>query len=888
MRSSRKLSKRRAPVLGSLFHPQAKEPERNAVSLPATPIDATETTSPGNSPEKPVQVSQIRRTSMNPASGPPISYNPSIITAKKEKRGSVLGRLAKKFSIGKKSPVEPEHRNSWQHVDGKRESVIAGRQLSPEKAHKRVPAPSIDATDADAPITVQLEPAATKQQSERGSTYSLDDPFSIGKLTIANPDTPGSETDTPVQSKIPLPPKTSEATLTAPKRRSEENTHAQSPEPISGLPPPSLEHVFSPRPSSSNYERALPSPAAAPTQDYLPPSSPAVTSPSSHHTRASEDSRSYVGPSSPITVSSSSHHIRAPEDSNPYVGSTSPVNVATSSHHTKAAEDSRPYIGSPSPLTSSTRQSKAREDSRSLQRHSDKAPPADKPSSSSEHSRRRSGDSRSKPSELSSSSQKKRTTDTQRRSRSPERKQVSQPAKSTSQRNVPAASAVPFPAAEPAPSHPVPSYLSELISVHSHDPADSSPLSAVSMLANPPTPYNPEIPMLPTGSETPPPPVPSKRTSFDNKRPSREPSPGVSSVTGRQTETFRLVRSSSGNIYASSETIRAAGEQWEVVEQVKRDRSAKSRDRESNGRREHKRQEEGGRHRADADAESEQRRVRSQTHRSHRHHSGDVAASPDKGNTLPRAASLETRDSSAPPSRAGESQQPQFENDRYTNMDAPDHPVNVNKPQPPPPPPTPGPSVRPLERNPSVSARPTSEVPSAADLNAMRAREAWEMERLWKARSMYGMEPNGHGIGPATMPVNGPPNATAMTDANMPGVHGSSHTSYMVQNSFQGQHPSSQIYHSMPASPPPIIYSSVPSLTQPQHHPSSAPNYPVYHSAPDVTSLQSSRVSLNNPLPEPPRESAFQPSPIARNLLDSSSTRSADYWTKYPGVTTAH
>jgi hypothetical protein len=51
---------------------------------------------------------------------------------------------------------------------------------------------------------------------------------------------------------------------------------------------------------------------------------------------------------------------------------------------------------------------------------------------------------------------------------------------------------------------------------------------------------------------------------------------------------------------------------------------------------------------------------------------------------------------------------------------------DLDKPQPPPPPPTP------------ESTCPTSEL---AELNALRAREAWDMDRLWKGKSMYHPEP---------------------------------------------------------------------------------------------------------------------------------------------------
>jgi hypothetical protein len=42
-----------------------------------------------------------------------------------------------------------------------------------------------------------------------------------------------------------------------------------------------------------------------------------------------------------------------------------------------------------------------------------------------------------------------------------------------------------------------------------------------------------------------------------------------------------------------------------------------------------------------------------------------------------------------------------------------------------------------------------------------------------------------------------------------------------------------------------------------------------------------------NPLPPPPRESSYQPSPLPP-LSDASGRSNADHWTRHPGVTTAH
>lgn len=243
-----------------------------------------------------------------------------------------------------------------------------------------------------------------------------------------------------------------------------------------------------------------------------------------------------------------------------------------------------------------------------------------------------------------------------------------------------------------------------------HDVIDNSPMSAASLLVNPPTPNLPiDLPIPPS---SPAPTLPPK----DFKRSNREPSPsGVS----KQTETFKLIRSVSGSVYASTETIIAAGQQWEVVEDKGKNKDAssaksktRSKDKDKESRREHRKEKERG----------EDRESRKHSHKGSRR-SADVAmAGAALHNSQRRANSVEIHNRAPIP----EFQKPQESSARRSV----DIPVNVNKPQPPPPPPTQGVShSRPLERNPSRSARPTSEVPTAADLNATRGREAWSTLR---------------------------------------------------------------------------------------------------------------------------------------------------------------
>lgn len=758
----RKLSKRRTPALGSIFGNQANTQDRNAVSLPATPVERIPLSQLSKIPDGP---DQPKRMSSVPVAGPEV-------TMKKEKRGSVLGRLAKKFSLIRKPPQDRERKSDdWQHVSpedtkgrGSSGFVMTGRQGSPEKSPtdltKRVPPPLFGGSGA----ANHSEPA-NDAEADRASSVSLDAPFSMGRLTIANPDVPGSENTTPVQQEAPLPPEKTPPPL--PKDRQSYST------------------------STPPHDNALSS---------SPSKSPVLTHPPSTHT-----SRNALPPTS---LPGSQPLVKAPSPSlKPSTSLNGHQRIQLYDTPHRAEKSKTP---SPQPTTSS-------------HAHDTNIPI----------------DSRERTMAASPAPTKANST-----SHSP---------------------LVPFPAADSSDQHTLPN------PTYSFASYDNSPLSTSSMLANPPTPYAADraIPATPEPSRTIEPPIAAQ----DVTRLSHAPSSGTQTAS-RQTETFKLIRSSSGNIYASGETIVAAGEQWEVVESLDgrtkgRPASSKSRDRAGSHRREQRREEKT---QIEVDPESD-RRHRVRSHQSHRQ-STEVApatsARADSPESRPRDETKHSRKRDA---------------DRKPTAAIPQTNVNVNKPQPAPPPPTPGPhSSRPLERHPSTSARPTSELASSAEMNALRAKEAWDMERLWKARSMYGTEPNG--ITPTLIPS--PP---AKDDE---ALHGSSHTAFMVQTPFTTQTQSSQIYHSMPTAPPPIIYASTPSLpiahhtTPPKGYSNTSRSFPNLLSPDQRTLSTTIRSPLANPLPEPPRESTYEPSPLSAVLLDSPSVRSSEYWSKFSGVTTAH
>ncbi|TFY78034.1 hypothetical protein EWM64_g5979 [Hericium alpestre] len=263
---------------------------------------------------------------------------------------------------------------------------------------------------------------------------------------------------------------------------------------------------------------------------------------------------------------------------------------------------------------------------------------------------------------------------------------------------------VPF----PTPPVAVPSFVQAV--AHS-DSTDDSPLSKASLLVNPPTPHAPSANISPAATAVPSPvitPTPSgitvngtgthaSRDSSPTKRESSTRIKSSSSVKSRETETFRLVRSpSTGYVHPTGDTIVVHGEQWQVVtEPPKRSKTAKEDSRQKKlSRKESKRQE-------------KEREAAAKNH-AHATNMDSVMGRPlSKG----KEGSKKRKEHQA--------------NGHSTSVDSAAGKASAN-------------GGAQLERHPSTSTRPTSEI---TDLNAMRAKEVWEMDRLWKGRSIpYGLE----------------------------------------------------------------------------------------------------------------------------------------------------
>ena len=184
------------------------------------------------------------------------------------------------------------------------------------------------------------------------------------------------------------------------------------------------------------------------------------------------------------------------------------------------------------------------------------------------------------------------------------------------------------------------------------------------------------------------------------------------------------------------------------------------------------------------------------------------------------------------------------------------------------------------ERRPSQSQgrRPTSELSPAAEMNAVRAREVWEMDRLWKGRSMaYGLE------GPHVVYAQSIGDVGSTTSVN---GHGSTHTSYKLQQGFPFPSPTAA------AVPPPGMYSPQhPQQPQQQtmhslyEYPSGVRSYPDLANIPSIGTPDSTpSLPSRMPLPTPPRQSAYRPGPIPASMMEKDDGVTAEYWSKYAGV----
>ncbi|KAI0066462.1 hypothetical protein BV25DRAFT_1912534 [Artomyces pyxidatus] len=776
--SPTKQTKHRKPVPGFTAAGDGEPPAETA-SAPVTPVDAVTAAAPSvsTSTSKPPPVRrQMAPGLFKSASTTSIPISASIASVapseKKQKRGSVLVRIARRFSImrrqtrghSREPSVEAEdwHDVGHEKGGGRPPSTAPARAPSPEKApaapqqtadvDKGIPPPppsEDEATPAESVHDSAPEaPAQPEPPSRRDSDVSLEAPFSIGRLTIANPDVPSSTDNSPIPPSMALPFEGAILGTTSSRGRDEK-----------ALPIPRFSLDERPAPLVESPTQVTP--PAAPTFAHTSPPPASVASP-------------------PLEV----EHTPAP----------------------------RPPHAPSAPVTAT--------------------PPS-----------------------------------------------------------MPVPQVTPAPFIRPA----------HLNNVHPSSSVDDSPLSKASLLVNPPTPYlapvqiavqipSPVITHIPSASTAHPAqsstaPTPQQLTSpasqFPRQSSSREGSPTKearessptkgretssrhvksSSSVKRETETFRLVRSpSAGYVTPTGETIVAQGEFWEVVgaDQTKRSKTTKEKEEAKEARRSRResRREEKEKEKAEAAKAAEQAAFQAAAEAATRSEHRKSRSHPKDGSSSRKRSSRDSKD----PHRRSTDDAASRPTSNGVAVAAPSH-----------------------ERRPSLTARPTSELTSAADMNAVRAREVWEMDRLFKGRSMaYGLDgpqvvyAQSIGDGSST----GDPRRSTSTVA-----YGSQHTSYKLQSGFHapnGTHPYTQIPF-----PQPALYAGqapAPSYV----YPSGYRSYPDISTLPTISSPESSppRRALTNPLPEPPRMSAYKPPPLPASLSDVDSQSGAEYWAKFAGVVT--
>ena len=726
-----------------------------------------------------VQAKDLRRQS---AMAPSMTSLPSLQPSmQKSKRGSVLGRIVKRFSVLRKADKRVTQNgfgSEWQHQS----SIETSRTQSPVSPQtpmtrqrtssrlsksaeplKRVPPPSIEA--------VQDNVVASGTEGRRSSdSLSVLEMRTSGRLTVANPDDPASSGEhTPVQAASPLP--VLETSSTPP------------PGPASKEDPPlpEIPRTESPLPISPQIKRytltdppvhAPPPPSSPPLPD-LPPPTPAQTLQAL--TEVSEPGSSpvqstVVPPASPRLNGHERHSIAA----------TSPASTVT-----------------------------------------------------------------------------------------------------------------PLPPASP----------------------EEIALARASMFVNPPTPYaaSAKLVIPPTVAETQEPQrASSKRADRSPTKAGVDRSPTRSkdasrSKSIRETETFRLVRSPSGTIQ-QNEVIMGMGEQWEVVGAVSESpkKSSKSKDKERDREKEKEKEKERAKEKEKSKSSDRDREHAVQREESRRHR--DRSSSTEEGGSRhqrhsstggrDRAPSVNTVRSTQTPvsSRRSVKKSSDPEESRSVKAASANIPVIAASPT----------HAHEqyyrehyLSTTPSAP-RPTSELHSAADWSSVRAKDAWELERLWKASSMtYGPDGNPVISAPATIGsdsrpstfigtelqrVGSIPSVAAVAEMQKPSSappmsppYGSSHTYVVVQTPYQMTqgHPPYNPYMS-----PPPHHAMSPAQQFYRHAPYSSPD-PLAHnplpSPPRLSAYQPSPppMALVNPLPDPPRLSSYTPAPLPASLANGNSPPSS-------------
>lgn len=769
----RRLSKRRKPFQG-LFGDGTQSQPQSATST----ANDTQHTLKKRSSKRSSSGSRPSFTSYRPLVR---SQTAQGLTDKKEKRGSILGRIVRKFSIVRKSdPTLSSNRTSFQAerqsqsqptepVDGKSARMSSSSPGNSQSKTTVTPPSTADpekSTDSSAP-------RRSMRAAEARSSISvdIDAAMTLGKLTIANPDAPSAAT-TPAKTEEPLPANDVDTLSQHTLRPATES-------PQSPCPPPEPPREPTPTPPQreSQIRNSIPQPQVQPVPEPEPEEDDDVPPP--------------VPSKSPFFRRL--HLASIPAESVlslPGVIPTIPTEGTPSITGSPLEERFEPH---PLPMSPSPPAVRLRQQSPS--------PPG------------------------------------------------------------------------PAPTTlvPPPAYTQE--------PVDDSPLSRASLYVNPGTPY------VSSGTVI----GQSRTTETVKAQPAESSSQKLRNSTSRgsrETETFRLVRSPSGPDPEGQKTFLADGAHWEVenADQKKKDVSGSSRSsrqkpssRETNGEERHQSRKENSddrHHKRESTRESFDERTQRRETAEERHHRRESRRlegvrerdrdrerererdrdreREDRKSRRERSSRdsylrQESRRSSQVTPTSNSSRASMTETHRRSDITNPARRSTVSSQHS-------FPRDHDHERKASISSRPTSEVPSTQMLNDVRAKEAWEMDRIWKGRSMS-INQEGSNVIASPMSTGGDLDRREEPYHNST-THGSSRTYFVVQapTQGQGQHPSGQ--------PNGVAFSSTPPPnTNGSHH--------------------------RSPPPEPIRPVQYQFPALPQSLRALDDPASREYWAKLAGVSAA-
>jgi len=591
----RKLTKRRKPFEG-LFGFSPSPPAPDAASITPSTQTVTGRLFKRQSIMKSASTSSIPQT---------ISNASIVPSEKRQKHSSLLGRFARRFSIIRRGPpgrsrgASMDGTNEWSRRERHSLQVTdrtstttrppsLANHVSPSENRQSMPMQPPQAENTLSPHPTPLGMSEDEQtwdseqpqDGKRESLSSFEVPYSIGRLTVANPDEPSSVDNTPVNQSYPLPPSKT-ATVSPPLPPHVVDKPLPPPVPPSPSPPvlleiPKFESLSIPMPVTNGFATTAraPPPVTRATsgdkrksQSTSPTSSPVPipraatktdkrTSRSSHHssTPVPAASTSLSLPAPPVSTSLPPPAPASTSLSPPVLPSTTRISVSAPpalddsplSRASIIANPPTPYV-EPSPINNPP-------------------PPA-----------------QNKVPTINVSIPSPVVTPI-----------VSSPHAATSPRShIPRVAASPqshTPRVATSPqSHPP----RVATSLQSHPPHTvTSPQSHPPRVATSPQSHTPHTTPSPQS------PTPAARESLPTKKQESRLPRSNSSVRTRETETFHLVRNpSAGATQHTGQSIVVAGEQWEVVGGgAQRSRSKKDKDeaRRSNAepeRREPKRQE---------------------------------------------------------------------------------------------------------------------------------------------------------------------------------------------------------------------------------------------------------------------------------------------------------